>query len=285
VLARCAFFTGDLPEALKQFDASRASAEETGSKYGQSLGYLGMAVVLELQGELVQAKPMYEKILVGARIFAPKHNAAFILHYLADLNYAMGDLKDAREHYEMGVAERDEIGEKLQAQRDRLSLALLDIEEGRAEEAEKLARETLPKFHAWNLPNDEAQAEAVLARALVAEGKQDDAEAELARAVTQAAGTESELVRLDVALAQGIVLGASKDKGKQESAQAALTAGIDDAGKRGFVGYWLEMRLRAAQLELARGQRAAAVEHAQAIVKDAKAKSFGLIAKKAAALK
>jgi eukaryotic-like serine/threonine-protein kinase len=282
VLARCGLFGGDLDAAYRLYDTSRQSSAEIGSAYGESLAYLGMAVVSTVRGELAKARPMFERVLLGARIFVPKHNTAIILHYLGDLDFAAGQLADARKSYDAALAQHEQIGEHLEVARDKLSLAALDLEEGRAAEAEKRAREVLPAIHGWKLANDEVHADCLLARALVAQGKHEPAEKLVADAASLAASSENQMVKLEVALAQGVVLGASTDATLRAQATKALEAGVADATRMQYVGHSLALRLALARLESQAGKRVD--DLVAGIRRDAEAKGYALTVKKATAL-
>src|SRR5262249_41779910 len=158
-------FGGDLAEARARYEASRLAAVEVGSRYGEGLAKLGIAVTLGFAGELAEAQPIYDELTMPFRLFAPKHNTAYLLHYHCDLLAAA-----ARKAYEEALQTRVTIGEKLQAQRDQLSLAELALDEGRPAETEREAR-AVGAAGADLTQDDAATAQALLARALRAQGK------------------------------------------------------------------------------------------------------------------
>jgi TolB-like protein len=283
VLAREALHTGDLAEARRHFEASKAAADEVGSKYGAALAQLGLAVTMGIAGQLKEAKPLYDKIIGGFRLFAPKHNIAYSLHYYGDLQESLGDLAAAHKAYDEALATREQIGEKLQGERVRVSIAKLDLLEGRPGDAEAQLRQVVPAFAHGGLDNDLAIAQAVLARALRAQGRDADAGAALVEAVARAEGSESIFVRMEIALARAEVLpglGATR----LPEAERLVDAAVAEATTKGYLGYAYQLRLARAQLLVA--SRRAAVGRAAAgeLATEAGAHAYALIATRAAAL-
>src|SRR5205807_10231873 len=101
-----------------------------------------------------------------------------------DVLLAKGSLTEARQKYEMALRIRNEIGEKPSAAENQVSLAELSVEEGHPENALAPVRDALAVFESEKLSDDEIFSVAVLAKALLALGRADDAEKELARAST-----------------------------------------------------------------------------------------------------
>ena len=86
-----------------------------------------------------------------------------------------GDLAAAREKYQEAIKLRNEIGEKSGAAEVSLLLASLAIEEGHPSEGEALARKALEEFRAAKTAESQISAHAILAQALLAQGKLDAA--------------------------------------------------------------------------------------------------------------
>ena len=74
---------------------------------------------------------------------------------------------------------RAQMGEQGTAAESRAALAVLALEEGKAAEAESLARAAATVFAAQKAPGNEATARATLARALLAQGKREVAAREI----------------------------------------------------------------------------------------------------------
>ncbi len=89
-------------------------------------------------------------------------------------------------------------------------------------------------------------------------------------------------MRLKLAIVAASVRGASGKSAEQAAATETLEATLAEAAKHGYIGYQFEARLALGQIEMKSGHRAAGRTHLGALEKDAQAKGFGLIARKAA---
>jgi len=191
-----------------------------------------------------------------------------------------GKPNDARKAYEQALAIDKEIGYSQESAEIGLALAELDIEEGRGAEAEALIRDAVKVFRAAKLSVDEITAHTMLARSLLAIGKKSDALKELESSRSLAAKTQNRLVALDFAITEARVLAAL---GRAAEANKVLTPALADARARGLVRYEFEARLAAAEIELKSDATAEAVKNLRAIEKDAAAKGYVLVARKAGA--
>jgi hypothetical protein len=181
--------------------------------------------------------------------------------------------------YEEALATRNELGYKGMAAETRLQLAVLTIEEGNLASAEVTSRDTRAEFQRLHQHEDEITADAVLARALLAMGRPSDAQKEIV------AGKDL-LTRspdLETHFQLGIVAGwVEAALGKNVSAENELKSVLAGATKHKYVGYQLEARLALGEIETGSGKIAAGHASLTALQKDAAARGFLLIARKAA---
>jgi len=282
VLARAAFFTGDLALGRRRFEASRRAAALVSSQYGEALAKLGLAVVCGLAGDLDEARPLYAELTLGFRLFAPKHNMAYLLHYYGDLQLGLGDMVGARKSYDEALALRRAIGEELQGQRDQIALAQLALALGNAADAERIVRSILPILDGRKLHDDAATARAILARALRAQGLRSEAQAALAEAVKEAEGSEGFMVALEIALARGEVIGA--EAARLDEALQILDDAVAQATAKGYLGYAYELRLARARVLVQAGRRAAAQVGLGKLAAEASQRGYLRIARLATAL-
>ena len=271
---------GDLDKARVTYEQSLAIAREIGDKESISRTYGNIAVILIKQGDLSGAKRMYEQSLAISREIDNKGLAAQALHNLGTVLSAQGNLADARKSHEEALAIRNQIGEKTQAAESRLRLAALSLEEEHPAEAEVLAHEAAEEFGKNKLNGDEANAHAVLARSFLAQGKLAAAERSVALATTLAATAQERDIFLSVAICAARVRAAS---GKRTEAVNNLEAIIPEAAKLGFVEDEFEARLAIGEIEIESGRAAAGRARLAALERDAAARGFLLIARKAAA--
>jgi nucleoid-associated protein YgaU len=156
------------------------------------------------------------------------------------------------------------------------------VDEGRAAEAEPVARETAEVFRAEKMADLEGSAWLVLARSLAAQGKADLARRPAQEASRLLGASQDRTTRLFLAIAVARVDAAA---GGPPAARVAekLAAAEAEAAAMGHVALELEARLALAEVEPRGGRRSARDDAAQ-LERDARAKGFGLIATKAAAV-
>jgi hypothetical protein len=114
---------------------------------------------------------------------------------------------------------------------------------------------------------------------LLKAGKTAEARKELDAGRVLAGKTQNRLVGMDFAIADARVLAAS---GKAADSNRVLLGVIADAKKMGLVRYELDARLAAGEIGLESAAAAEARKNLDAVAKDASAKGYVLIARKAA---
>jgi hypothetical protein len=152
------------------------------------------------------------------------------------------------------------------------------VEEGRPADAEKPVRQALDEFHAEKLRDDEVLARAVLARALLAQVKPAEAREQIDLATDLVAKSPMPAVRINYAIAAALVRAAT---GITADATRSLEATLAEATKYGYLGYQFEARLALAEIEMKSGKTSAGRARLEALQREAAAKGFGLIARKA----
>ena len=141
-------------------------------------------------------------------------------------------------------------------------------------------RKCKEQFHREQATDDELAASAMLTRALLAEGKLEDAKKEIDAAKALATQSQSRLARFQFDLALARVLLTSE---QPELSRAQMEKILGDARKHGFVGVEFEARLVLAEWEKKSGHDSAARAELAALESSARSKGFGLVARKAAA--
>jgi len=153
------------------------------------------------------------------------------------------------------------------------------LEQGDAPEAAKVALDAAAEFEKQKVYDANCVAQAVLSQALLAQAKVQEAEAAASRAsdsCRQGSGRTSQF-EADFALAA-----VRSRTGNFNDAFKMLEAVRSDASRYGYVWYLMESRLRLGELELASGQRSAGRVRLAQLESDARARGFGLIARKSA---
>lgn len=159
----------------------------------------------------------------------------------------------------------------------RTDLARLELAEGNAAEAVRAASEAADWWKNREVSWGEAMSLSVLAEALAEEGRPEEARAAAAR--IHALLERGEDRDLFLAVAPGL---ARAEAAGGDPARALRTLGLamGEAGERGFATAGLEARLAAAEIGLERGSPAARSE-LEALRRDAAARGFGLVARRA----
>jgi hypothetical protein len=154
-------------------------------------------------------------------------------------------------------------------------LADLAIEEGHAADAETPALETKDEFRQEGQADDELIAAAVLAKALLAEGKAEKAKAIIDNSSPLAAKNQNRGVALKFAITAARVTASSAN---QSLAKSNLEAALAEAAKDGFVGYQFEARLALCEIEMRSDKKTVGQDHLRELARAASSKGFGLIA-------
>jgi len=209
---------------------------------------------------------------------------------LGDVQLAQGDLVGARKTQERALAMRQKLGEKPSTAESQMALARVSLEDGRAAEAESAAREAAKEFHGENVPDLEAAAYALLARALSQQGKLQESETAAKLAVSYSAKSQEPMIRISVAITAARVRNASESElvsRKQRASQVIhnLQALAAQAKKSGFLGLEFEARLAEAEVTLDSGKTKDGVAQLASLAEEAHARGFRLIAKKALAVR
>jgi hypothetical protein len=155
-------------------------------------------------------------------------------------------------------------------------LGKLALEKGQASQAEGLAREAAKEFQAEQLHDNEILADDVLVRSLMAQGKLSEAQSIVESAAKTPAQDRG--ARISFAITSARLKGRS---GKMAEATRELEGVLKDANGMKLTGYEFEARLAQAEIEFENGKISAARLQLQALGKEAGAKGFRLIARKA----
>ena len=271
---------GDLNEAKKLLEDSIPRYQAVEDKSGVALSLNNLGDLSREQGNLQTAETTYQQARATALEIDDKNALAYVLQGLGDVFTDRGDLVSARKSYEESLTLRDQVGEKQAAAETQISLALLAIEEDHAADAEAEMRKCKDQFHREKATDDELAASAMLARALLAQGKQEDARRELEAAKSLAAGSQNRLARFQYDLAFASVLLNSE---RPELSRPQSEKVLRDAREHGFVGVEFQARLMLAEGQKKSGHDSAARTELAALESNARSKGFGLIARKAAA--
>jgi tetratricopeptide (TPR) repeat protein/TolB-like protein/predicted Ser/Thr protein kinase len=280
VIAGLLLELGDLPGARKTGEQAFALSREIGDPTEAALALMRLAMVFQAEGDLRQADARYREALPVLRERGTRDYVADTLYQLGELRKAEGDLAAARKHHEEAQAIRTDLGAAFAMAKSRVALASLAIEEGHAEAAEPLLSPALQVFAAQKTTDWEASAQAVLSRSLLGGKRPGDARKAMERAVALSGRSHSPHVRLTVAAIAGR---AEAAEGRADDALLRLDAALAEAVRLGAVSLHMELRLARAEVGISSG-RTTATSGLRALAEDARARGFGLVARKAEAI-
>jgi tetratricopeptide (TPR) repeat protein len=269
-----------------ELDRAQAMWEETlrveePNRRDRAVALSNLGTVLQERGDLEGARKRFEEALAANEQAGVRTNAAVNHQYLGVLFSIMGRLDDARREQTAGLELRQALGEKLYVSESRLGLATLALEEGRAQEAEQAAREIAASFRELKATDHLVLADAVLARALADQGRLLDAREAIVGAANRARKSQVERVRLWVAICEARYR-AAPGPAERPWAVKSLQRTLEQTRKEGRLGLELEARLALAEIGLQSGRGTAAGE-LEALEKEASARGYALLARKAAA--
>jgi DNA-binding winged helix-turn-helix (wHTH) protein/tetratricopeptide (TPR) repeat protein len=271
---------GDLNEARKLLEGSVPDYQAVEDTEGVALTLNNLGDLARQSGKLDGAETKYRQAKAAAEEIENKSAVAYVLSGLGDVFVDRGDLAQARKSYEGSLALRKQIGEKQTVGETQVALARLSIEDGRPADGEITLRQWKEQFHLEEQADDELTASMVLAEALLAQGKQVDAQKEIEESRDLGARSQNLLGRLEYDLTSARVLLASAHP---EMSKPRLEKLLREAHAHGFAGLELEAMLAAADMEKRSGNSALAQGQLISLEHMARDKGFGLVARKAAA--
>jgi len=277
-MATISYQEGDLSRAKSEFEQLAAASAAAGDRFGSSLSQVELANILFAQGNIAGAEKMYQESLAATQELGDQESSVVILENIAGILLVQGDLAGAHKSAEDAMEVAQKLGEKNAVAEAQGTLATVFLEEGRAADAETLARRSADTLGAERAAMKQAVSRSLLAVALLAQSKL--SEADQASRQAQVA-TEKSQLRGD---REFILIRAAKVRaanGHPEEAARNLQAVRAEAARLGFVSQMLEARLTEAEIEMKSNKGAIARAHLSALEKEATAKSFLLIARKA----
>jgi eukaryotic-like serine/threonine-protein kinase len=271
--------------AEKLYEQALDMLRDVNDKNNEAIVLTNMAEVLYDKGDLAAARSKYEQVLPMYNELADKSGSAYARFGLGNVLTEQDNLTEARKSLEETLATRVAIGES--TAESRLALADLALDEGRPMDSEADARAAAEEFRTKGVVDQEARAEAVLARSLLAQGKLARATESISRATSLAGQVKDPALRLPVEIEVGIaaarIQAASGKQRDQATAMTSLGQRLTEATRNHLTKLLFEAALALGETEIESGKATAGRARLQALEKDATARGFLLIARQAAA--
>ena len=271
---------GEVSKARAAEEKALAIAKEVGDKETISHWYWGLGDVLFRAGNLPEAsKDLNQAVSIAREIQNPRNlNGAETT--LGEILFEQADFSGARDKFQQVLARKTQLGEKSDVAVVQLSLTEVSIEEGHAADRESVCREAVDVLHAAKEVGNEIQAHATLAEVLLATGRPAEAQKEIAAGELLVAKSQNRESNLQFAIVAARVRAAT---GSKAEAAKNLEALVKLASAYGFVHYEFWARLALGEIEMQSGKTAVGRALLSTLEKEASAKGFSLIARKAKA--
>jgi DNA-binding winged helix-turn-helix (wHTH) protein/tetratricopeptide (TPR) repeat protein len=271
---------GDALSTLKIYDEAIPIFRELSNEEGVALSVGEKGNTLIYLGELSAAEENCQQALRTFRKINEKNTISRTLFDLANIAGLQDRLEDSRRTYSEALSIEHESGDEDLAVSTQLQLARIIEEQGHHEEAKQQLNQVLESLHTHKAPGEELSAQSLLAEIALQEGNPAEAGRvlEIARGLLRPGQWLEERYVFEIVNARF-----QAATGKPAEGANSLKAVLADATKHNYLHYELEARLALCELE-GKANPAAARIHGQALRKDASAKGFGLVARKALAL-
>jgi len=270
---------GDLAGARRTCDEALALCREVGDRSTAAAVLATLGHALAAAGDLAGARAKYEEALPLLTETGNRTYAAIAHSGLGQVLAAEGDLVGARQKHDQALAIRTALGDKIGAAESDVALAGLSIEQGRPREAVAPLRAAAEVFRTEQATEKEGAAYSFLAGALLAQGRTAESVEVAGRARTLWTKGQNAHLRLSAAVMQARVRAAN---GSAVEALSGLVSALAEAAELGLVGAQLEARLAQGEIELGAGRAESGRARLATLEQEARAKGFGLVARKAA---
>jgi eukaryotic-like serine/threonine-protein kinase len=269
---------GKFIDARKLYDESLAIRREIGDSAGIGIALNNLSDLLICQGDLPAAQRAIDEQLAIFQKGNVQRGVAYARFFQAELYFREDRLEESRKEQEAVLAMRTKMGEKTTAEESRIALGNVSLEEGHPADAAIAAREVRDQAQAGREPEVAIGAAVLLVQSLLALRKTGDATAEFQSVQLASDSSENRLQKIDVGVLAGRVQAAA---GKTSEALELLSAMLADAKKIGYVPAEFDARLALGEAETNSGKVVEGRARLAALEKDAAAKHFLLIARKA----
>jgi eukaryotic-like serine/threonine-protein kinase len=275
------YVNGDLRGAIARLQKTLSVYREVGDKSAVVTASLNLASAIAEDGALAEAQRLLTQALHIGRETGEKALTVLVLSKLAELTAATGDLHGAATLCQDALALSREIQSTTRERRAARACALVAMEQGKIEEAERFARSTFVLSTETRLSAETATYQGMafhtLAEVYLAGGRLPEARrafdgARTGTGFSMTAGWEYDTTAARVRMADA-----------PAEAATALRAVADAATKRGYLHIAYEARFHLAEAERRANRPQAARAGLERLQRDAAAKGYGLIARKAAA--
>lgn len=248
------FLRGDLPSAEKVYQ--RIIEESASIQFGAGYTKYRLADLWLTEGRVQDARREAEEAVKDI------HPESGSYQYLTgammsrgEALEAAGDMNGARQVFQQVLDLRQKTGETVLVAETQVELAQLDLEEGRAQEAESLLRPAISKFEGEAADPDTASGYILLSRALSLQGKLGEARSAIQRAEKPSSTSSDPALKLPLAIQDArveMVAARTNASGRPGlgKARQELQSTVATAKKLGYYQIECQARLALGQLQM-----------------------------------
>jgi DNA-binding winged helix-turn-helix (wHTH) protein/tetratricopeptide (TPR) repeat protein len=311
---------GDLDRAEHLYDAAKVEFEQAGDVENQITATGNIGDILYLRGNLPAAEKLYQEALriaasvdsnepyllyrladldlmrgqvQDARRLAQQSVDAYhatqgsyqyltaAMLDLGEVQEAQGDLSEARTQFEQSLAIAQKIGASINVAESQEELAHLAIEQNHPEQAEALLHGAIAEFEKEKSDPDSSSAYTLLSRALLMQGKLDQARTAAQRGSELSLTSSDPALKLPAEIQQARIEAASAEtETKRLAASQRLQAVIASANRLGYYNIECQARLALGDLEL-KLNPSLGRKQLTALTTETRARGFELLARQA----
>lgn len=272
---------GDLKQAEADYRESDRIAVDTDEEPGRLSPLDGLGWTEFNLGNLAEAEKAFALNLAINQKRGSGARAGLPLTGIGKVALARGDLTGAGKHYEDALKAYEAGGSKYRIAKQQVLMAWLSIEQGKLDEADQLLTHADEEFRKENSNYGRVLAETAQIQLRLNQKKYADAQREaqdIADLVPKANSIDASFDFANVKAQSDAAVG------RVAQAEKELRSAIEEIKRHGFVPQEFEARLALARLELNSGRVAAGRSQLANLQRDARARSFLLVAHKAAAM-
>ena len=271
---------GERSRAMDNYEEARKLAAEIGDLETAARALNNICMVALDGGDAVRARRSCEESLKVRQQMGNKTDIGLSLANLGSVLLAQGDTAAAQKSFQEAVDTHKALGEKGNVAWAQIGLAEVAMETGNAKQAAQVAEASAAELAAERDTSGEVNAYSIEVRALIAAGDVGKARAVNQKATKLADAAADPEMKLPLTINEAELEAAAKNFPK---ARRLLEDALKESEKSHYVSAELRVRLAMAELEKKAGNAAAADTQFKALAKDASAKGFELIARKAQA--